>query len=112
MTNIDMTEVIKIAELDEFWSVRGKAIQSYANLEQALLTLFASLSGLKHDAAAIIMFKITSVDARSSILEKLFRRRFGSKFNLFRNSLIVAAAANQSRKKRNRSLERRMPNGA
>jgi len=83
-----MTEVIKLAEADEFWAIRGKAIQSYANLEQSLLGLFAYLSGIEREPAAIILFRISSADARNKIIKKLFKRRFADNFNLFRNSFL------------------------
>lgn len=88
MPNIDMTEVIKIANKDEFWEVRGKAIQAYANLEQALATLFSVLAGTTNEVAGIILFRISSADSRNKILQRLFRKKFGDRFNLFRNSVF------------------------
>jgi len=88
MANIDMTEVIAIAERHEFWAVRGKAIQAYANLEQALSSLLSFLTGTSREAAAIILFRISSSDSRNKILEKLFRQKHSTKFNFFRNSLF------------------------
>lgn len=70
------------------WGNRAKAVQAYANLEQALCRLFALLCGIQLDAAGIIFFKITNTQARNDILDKLFRWRFKDEFNLFRNSLF------------------------
>jgi hypothetical protein len=88
MPNIDMTKVIALAEQDEFWATRGKAIQAYANLEQSLSSLFSCLSGTSARAASTILFRISSSDSRNKILEQLFRQKFQNGFNLFRNSLF------------------------
>jgi hypothetical protein len=88
MTTIDLGEVLKIASVDQFWAFRGKAIQAYANLEQGLAHLFSILSGTPMEVAAIIFFKISSADARNKILEKLFKRKFQTQYNLFRNSFF------------------------
>jgi hypothetical protein len=50
--------------------------------------LFAALGSINQDVAFVIFFKISSADARRSILERLFKKKFGTSFNLFRNSLI------------------------
>lgn len=71
-----------------FWALRGRAIQAYSQLEQALFELFASLTGMPPDMAGIIFFKITNSRARSDIIRKLFRKRHGANFNLFLNSII------------------------
>jgi hypothetical protein len=70
------------------WANRAKAVQAYANLEQALCRLFALLCGISLDAAGIIFFKITNSQARNDILAQLFKWRFKSEFNLFQNSLF------------------------
>lgn len=88
MPNRLSTYINKASE-DEFWATRGKAIHAYAELEQQLCRLFAHLSGTTHDVARIIFFKITSTKARNSILEKLFKKKFGDRYNLFRNTLIA-----------------------
>ena len=43
---------------------------------------------MKLDVAQIIFVKITSADSRNKILAKLFKKKFGIDFNLFRNSLF------------------------
>ena len=88
MATIQLEDAIKLAATDEFWALRGKAIQGYANLEQALAMLFAILAGTDSDTANIIFFKITNADARNKIIEKLFQKKLGDQHNLFRNSLI------------------------
>ena len=100
MPTIDLGEAAKAASENEFWAVRGKAIQAYANLEQSLARLFQALSGTDHQIASAIFFGITSADSRNKILEKLFRKKFNADFNLFRNSLFrqlqpVTAARNE-----------------
>lgn len=84
---IDLGEVERKSAEDTFWAIRAKAIQSYANLEQALSRLFAGLSETKMDIAGIIFFRI-GARARNTILEKLFKKKFMTEFNLFRNSLF------------------------
>jgi hypothetical protein len=75
-------------EGNRFWGVRGMAIQSYALLEQALGDLFAGLSDTNPIIAGITFFRLTSTRARNTILEKLFKNKFRSEYNLFRNSLF------------------------
>lgn len=84
---IDLADAFRIAAEDGFWAVRGKAVQSYASLEQSLCQLFALLAGTTDEVASIIFFKIPA-GARNRILEKLFHRKFPNDFALFRNSLI------------------------
>jgi hypothetical protein len=76
-------------EDNRFWAVRAMAIQSYALFEQALGDLFAGLSDTNPIVAGIIFFRLNA-STRSPILEKLFRHKFHSQYNLFRNSLIKA----------------------
>ena len=85
---IDLGDVARKASEDQFWALRGHAIQAYASLEQSLCRLLAYLGAMSGEVAALIFFRITSTQARNTILEKLFRYKFGDKFNLFRNSLI------------------------
>lgn len=65
------------------WSIRGHAIQSYANLEQSLCRLFAEVSGTTLDIASIIFFKITSSSARDTILDKLMEKKYGDTHSVF-----------------------------
>jgi hypothetical protein len=88
MPIIDLGEAMKNASTDEFWATRAKSIQSYANVEQSLARLFSVLSGTTGEIAGIIFFKISSVDTRNKIMEKLFRLKFNNDYNLFRNSLF------------------------
>jgi hypothetical protein len=85
---IDLGEASRKSAEDDFWAIRGLAIQAYANLEQSLAQLFTGLAEMKMDIAQIVFFKITSADSRNKIIAKLFKRKFKSDFNLFRNSLL------------------------
>jgi hypothetical protein len=87
MPNIELAEAIKLSAADEFWAIRAKAIQAYANLEQSLSSLFSLLGGIQPEIGAIIFFKIASSDARNKIIEALWRKKFGA-YNLFRNSFF------------------------
>jgi len=89
MPDIDLGKVMRTADEDEFWAIRGKAVQAYANVEQALCRIFAEISGTDLNVAGVIFFKITSAQARAGIMEKLLKKKYGTKFNLFRNSFIT-----------------------
>ena len=78
-----------IAE-DRFWANRGKAIQEYARLEQAMCAVFSDLSGMSGEAAAIIFFRIASAQARNDMLDKLMHVRHGSTYGAFWNSIHKA----------------------
>lgn len=85
---IPLEEVMKMTEHDPIWTARGKAIQAYAMLEQAMCRTLSSLSGMTFEAAATIFYKITSAGSRNAIIEKLMHKKFDSKFNLFWRPLL------------------------
>ena len=85
---IDLGEAQRKAEEDAIWATRGKAIQAYAGLEHSLCTLFGHLGTISPIVAGTIFFKITSQDVRNKILEKLFRMKYGTTYNLFFNSFL------------------------
>jgi hypothetical protein len=85
---IPLDEASKLAELDPIWAERGKAIQSYALLEQSLCSLMEHLGDIPESVAPIIFYKITSTGVRKAIIEKLLHRKHGSKFNLFWNQYL------------------------
>lgn len=85
---IYLQQVFEKASVDEFWAVRGKAIQAYANIEQSLCQVFASLSGTPLDVAGIIFFKIVNAGTLYGILEKLQRKKHGATYSLFWNSFL------------------------
>jgi hypothetical protein len=70
-----------------FWAVRGNAIQAYANVEYSLCSLLSVFGNIESDVASIIFYKVTSSRARDSILEKLLKKRFGTKYSVFWNSV-------------------------
>jgi hypothetical protein len=88
--DVDYSIVEQLIERDEIWSERGRAIQCYAILEQALSALFAHLSDTNEAVAATIFYKITSTSSRIAIIEKLLHRKHGTKFNPFWNGYIKA----------------------
>jgi hypothetical protein len=85
---IDLETVQDKISNNRLWAVRGKAVQAYANLEQALCILMGSLSDVHPKVSGIIFFKIVSTGARTSILEKLLHNKFDTKYNLFWNSFV------------------------
>lgn len=71
MLNINEPEEI------EFWVARGKSIQAYAILEDALATLFSALSSTRTAIGRAIFFKIVNTDARMSVIDMLLTIRHG-----------------------------------
>jgi hypothetical protein len=88
MPIISLDDAQQLAAQDEFWAIRGKAIQSYASLEQSLARLFSALAGTNQKIGGTIFFRISSADTRRNLIDKLFQQRFHQQYNLFRNSLI------------------------
>jgi hypothetical protein len=83
--NIPLQVALDMAEQDPIWGHRGRAIQSYAILEQALSGALAEFGGMTRENATTIFYKITNTGSRSKILQKLLRRKFGTTYNLFWN---------------------------
>jgi len=81
-------DVTRESHADEFWNLRGHAIDAYAKLEHALARLFATVIGGKPRIAGAIFFRIVNTNSRNSIIEDILKIHLGSKFALFRNSLI------------------------
>jgi len=73
---------------DDFWALRGKAIQEYAMLEHSLFNMFYRLAGMDMKSAGVIFFRVVSTRARNAMIEDLYRQKFGDEMNLFRNSLL------------------------
>jgi hypothetical protein len=88
MSEIDLSKEMVKASLDPFWAWLGHAIEAYAGLEQSLCRLFCLLSGTEPDVAAIIFFRIRNTRNRDEILGKLLRRKHGSDYSRFWNSLV------------------------
>jgi hypothetical protein len=86
---IDLGDALKLAEQDPIWANRGKAIQSYAMLEQSLSFLLADLGGMSRETAWTIFYRISNTDSRSKILQKLLRKKHESLFNLFWNAYFT-----------------------
>jgi hypothetical protein len=62
---------------------RAAAIDAYANVEQALFTLFASLLGAPKDRAGIVFFRISSAPTRNRIVESLLTKTHGNKYRVY-----------------------------
>jgi hypothetical protein len=84
--NIPLDDALKLGEQDPIWVNRGKAIQSYAMLEQSLCLLLAGLAAVDLETAGTIFYKITNTGSRSGILERLLQKKHGTKFNPFWNA--------------------------
>ncbi len=85
---IKMDDISQIAATSQLWPMRGHAIQAYAALEQALCFLFAHLTVMSPDVAAIVFFKIASRPTRISLLDRLLHKRHGTTYSLFWNSYL------------------------
>jgi hypothetical protein len=85
---IDLAEASRIAAQDPIWAARGRAIQSYSALEQALCRIFAEAGGMSHAAASVIFFRINNARSRGQMLEKLIRLKHGATYNVFVTSLL------------------------
>jgi hypothetical protein len=85
---LDQQFVRQLAEMDPIWAERGKAIQSYAQLEQSLCFLMETLGDMPKGVAPIIFYKITSAKARAAIIDKMLARKYGHKYNLFWNAYL------------------------
>jgi hypothetical protein len=79
--------IVKASE-DAFHATRGRAIEAYAVLEQCLCNLFACFGGINENIAGIVFFKITSSRVRDAIMDKLLRKKHGTTYALFWNSMI------------------------
>jgi hypothetical protein len=62
---------------------RARAINGYAELEQSLCSLFATLTGSPIDVAATIFYRITNSHSRNGILESLLERKFKTEFDAY-----------------------------
>ncbi len=67
---------------------RAEAIDAYASLEHWLCSLFAGLTKMDHDAAAIVFYRIANTRSRNAIIEDLLRRRFGTTYRAYWNSML------------------------
>lgn len=67
---------------------RAEAIEAYSGMETSLAFLLARLLGTSPDLAGIVLFRITSTRARNKIIEQIIKRKYGSKFNLYWNSVL------------------------
>jgi hypothetical protein len=54
--NIPLDAAIAMADAAPFWALRGKAIEAYAQLEQALCSLFGVCIDSKPEIASTIFF--------------------------------------------------------
>jgi hypothetical protein len=70
-----------------FMIARATSIEQYANIEQALVALCAHLMGVTVDVAGVPFFQMNNARARLIMLERLLKKRHGSEFNVFWNSL-------------------------
>ena len=70
-----------------FAIARSIAISSYGSYENSLANLFTYFMGTAPDIAGISFFKINNARSRLAILGRLLKKRHGSEYNLFWNSI-------------------------
>lgn len=63
-----------------FLAARSNAIESYAQVEQALCEVFAYLLGTQSDLAGIVFYRITNAHSRNSIIETLLEKKHKTRF--------------------------------
>jgi hypothetical protein len=103
MTDSLSNHIAKIAEQsaqDPFWALRGRAIQSYADIEQSLCVLFASLIGVDINTASAIFFRIQSTRTLGEIFQQLMTHRYQDRYYAFWTSL--AKSIQQATETRNK----------
>ncbi len=83
---------------ERFWAVRGRAIQAYAKLEQALCLIFATLCDMPPDVAGIIFFRIVNAGTLHSILERLMKKKHGTTYSSFWGSFLDAIRGTSQRR--------------
>jgi hypothetical protein len=88
MTNLTPAQKRIVAAGRRLQLARADAIQSYADLEQALCELFSYLSDTNPAVAGTIFFRITNARSRSAILDKLMHMKHKANYRLFFNSLL------------------------
>lgn len=71
----------------EFHLARATALDAYATLESAMMTLYAHLMGVKNDIAGVTFFRLNNARQRNAILGRLIKKRHKDKYNLFWNSV-------------------------
>jgi hypothetical protein len=86
---VHMDIVLTWVENDPIWAARGKAIQGYAQIENALSSLWALLTGMSVEDSALIFYKNASAGSRSATTEKLLHKKFGNQYNLFWNAFFL-----------------------
>jgi hypothetical protein len=84
---IDPKDIHAMAAADQFWAVRGKAIEAYAHVEHGLLNLFSSFAGIKPDVASVVFFRITNPRVLGEILNTLLEKKYPKGYSTFWNSL-------------------------
>ena len=76
-------------QMHEFMIARAGAVQAYATIEQSLCTIFASMLQVPNAYAGVVFFRMSTARARNATVEALVRKRLGSEFNPFMNSIVA-----------------------
>lgn len=97
---VDLEAAQKESQTREFWATRGKAIEAYVGLEQALCRVFSEISGTTEAVAAIIFFKITSYETRRNLIDRLQRRTYKGIYNPFWNAFLKSQKSVDDRRNR------------
>lgn len=67
---------------------RAAAINAYAGVEQQLLIMFMTLTGLNSEIGGMIFFRIVNTRSRNAMMEELLAAILGKKLDPFQKSLF------------------------
>ena len=78
-----LDQVFSQSATNEFWAIRGKAIASYAGVEQGLCMLFSVFADVKLDVASLIFFRIQNTKTLGEIFDLLLKKKHGEHYSVF-----------------------------
>jgi hypothetical protein len=84
---MNLDEILAQGANDPFWAMRGRAIETFAELEQSLCSLFATLTGMEIDIASFVFFKLGNFQLVRVILSSLLTKRHGDAYKRFWKSV-------------------------
>src|SRR5580704_4143106 len=86
---VKIDDLLAQASHDEFWALRGKAIDAYSKVEGGLCMLMSSFGGMDIGVATIIFFKINNARTVGTVLTKLLKRKHKQTYRTFWKSLAA-----------------------
>jgi hypothetical protein len=68
---------------DNFWMAQGKAITTFAGLEQSLSALFCHVGDMQPDVASTIFYRMGNAPTVGKILETLLEKKYHEEYSKF-----------------------------